>query len=169
MIKNRRFQRVHKIVYRALLRGDITKPTLCEMCGDKLPSRKIHAHHQDHRKPLAVRWLCAVCHGREHHSIEVAYQRQPRNRFICAVCGWQWLRVAGNPGPPRCPHDGCRSRCWRGLTKRQVDWLLSHGKSVPAPRIELARKRRMYPTDKVSAAARLRLERTMKKGDHGNT
>ncbi len=34
----------------------------CEICGDP----KVHAHHDDYAKPLAVRWLCALHHHRHH-------------------------------------------------------------------------------------------------------
>lgn len=46
----------------ALSRGNIHKG-LCEVCG----SPKVHGHHDDYSKPLAVRWLCHG-HHREHHS-----------------------------------------------------------------------------------------------------
>ena len=46
--------------------GQITKPDHCEGCGRELPSRQIHAHHTDYRKPLDVQWLCSQCHGKLH-------------------------------------------------------------------------------------------------------
>jgi ribosomal protein S27AE len=38
----------------------------CEKCGDP----KVQAHHDDYRRPLAVRWLCFRCH-RGHHGQRV--------------------------------------------------------------------------------------------------
>lgn len=35
----------------------------CEHCNT---TERVHAHHEDYSKPLAVRWLCAACHGFEH-------------------------------------------------------------------------------------------------------
>ena len=51
----------------AVLRGQLVKPKTCEGCGVRFPSRKLHGHHDDYRRPLVVRWLCDGCH-RRHHS-----------------------------------------------------------------------------------------------------
>ena len=45
----------------ALSTGKLTKPTACQNCGKKAP---LEAHHADHSKPMAVRFLCATCHGK---------------------------------------------------------------------------------------------------------
>lgn len=50
--------RAHKLVREAVKAGFI-KPLPCEVCGE---TNKIHAHHDDYRFPLSVRWLC-----RSHH------------------------------------------------------------------------------------------------------
>ncbi len=34
----------------------------CEICGNK----KVHAHHDDYKKPLNVRWLCPAHHSQWH-------------------------------------------------------------------------------------------------------
>jgi hypothetical protein len=42
--------------------GKIHKPSHCSEC--KKPSRMIHGHHDDYRKPLEVVWLCPSCHAK---------------------------------------------------------------------------------------------------------
>jgi ribosomal protein S27AE len=55
---------VHRIVRNAIKSGKlIAEP--CEKCEK---TNRIHAHHDDYSKPLDVRWLCAKCHHKEHHS-----------------------------------------------------------------------------------------------------
>lgn len=53
-------------VYRAVRKGLLTKPTICEACGQATPSRRLHAHHHDYTKPLEVTWLCTFCHREQH-------------------------------------------------------------------------------------------------------
>lgn len=53
--------RAYLKINRAIKKGTIKKES-CEKCG-KL---KTQAHHDDYRKPLKVRWLCAKHHN-EHH------------------------------------------------------------------------------------------------------
>ena len=54
----------HREVAKAIRRGELIRPTVCEKCGETAP--KIHAHHDDYSKPLEVRWLCPICHRAEH-------------------------------------------------------------------------------------------------------
>lgn len=61
--RHREKRSAHNAVYRALKRGDLTRPDACEGCGR---SCKPQAHHDDYTKPLDVRWLCPTCHGSEH-------------------------------------------------------------------------------------------------------
>jgi hypothetical protein len=44
-----------------LRRGKL-KRAPCEVCGH----RKAEMHHRDYAKPLAVRWLCRLCHLFKH-------------------------------------------------------------------------------------------------------
>lgn len=44
--------------------GIIIPARNCEDCG-QIPL-KIHGHHEDYLKPLAVNWLCFSCHRRRH-------------------------------------------------------------------------------------------------------
>jgi len=50
-------------VYKATLRGDLIRPTVCPVCGIE---SKIQAHHKDYDKPLDVKWMCVSCHSQEH-------------------------------------------------------------------------------------------------------
>ena len=52
--------RCHANVYQG--RGHLT-PQPCERCGS---TEHIEKHHDDHSKPLAVRWLCRR-HHKDHH------------------------------------------------------------------------------------------------------
>lgn len=54
--------RASQIVCTAIRKGQLTRPTICEQCGQ--PSARIEAAHHDYSKPLDVRWLCQRCHRR---------------------------------------------------------------------------------------------------------
>lgn len=54
--------RVHRITQSAIRSGRLI-PAPCETCG---ATDRIHAHHDNYRKPLSVRWLCQPCHNRHH-------------------------------------------------------------------------------------------------------
>jgi len=43
----------------AVLSGKLQRQTVCEKCGT---NGRMHKHHDDYSKPLAIRWLCAMCH-----------------------------------------------------------------------------------------------------------
>ena len=69
------FSRVDKIqakniLNRAVKKGILHRPTVCQRCGAAPPPAKdgrlqIHAHHSDYSKPLSVEWLCISCHYTE--------------------------------------------------------------------------------------------------------
>jgi hypothetical protein len=51
----------------AIKRGELTRPSICETCGNE-SDRPIHAHHESYNKEhwLDVMWLCGTCHKRHH-------------------------------------------------------------------------------------------------------
>lgn len=55
--------RAHAMIGRAIDAGTLVRPPHCESCGLQC---KPHAHHRNYSEPLSVRWLCALCHKREH-------------------------------------------------------------------------------------------------------
>jgi hypothetical protein len=66
--------RARAAINHAIETGQIQRPASCENCGAKhvvgADGRTlIQAHHEDYSKPLAVRWLCVVCHGRVHRKV----------------------------------------------------------------------------------------------------
>lgn len=57
--------RASRAVQRAIKRGILTRPTVCEECGK---DGTIQAAHYDYDRPLDVRWLCPRCHYRWDHA-----------------------------------------------------------------------------------------------------
>jgi hypothetical protein len=56
--------RARAALKRAVRQGKIVRPTACSACPSTI---RIQAHHADYSRPLDVRWLCSLCHGKEHH------------------------------------------------------------------------------------------------------
>jgi hypothetical protein len=59
-------RRANTAVGNAIRSGKLV-PDFCEVCGH----HRVQAHHDDYRRPLAVRWLCFK-HHKEHHG-QVAF------------------------------------------------------------------------------------------------
>lgn len=49
---------------RAIRTGRVIRPTRCGDCGKR--HKKVHGHHEDYSKPLAVHWVCPLCHRKRH-------------------------------------------------------------------------------------------------------
>ena len=61
-----------KAVQYAIKKGDLTRPTICERCGDFHEADgldKIQGHHHSYEKEywLDVEWLCDPCHDKIHN------------------------------------------------------------------------------------------------------
>lgn len=63
-------ERAHDLVEKAIKKGALINPNICEDCKEnnifKDGRSGIQAHHDDYDKPLSVRWLCQKCHHEWH-------------------------------------------------------------------------------------------------------
>ena len=55
--------KAYNILKRAVLSGDIERPTTCCDCGAIGPT---DGHHENYAKPLDVVWVCRSCHNKIH-------------------------------------------------------------------------------------------------------
>lgn len=58
--------KARELVRTAIRQKIIIKPSHCSSCSSSTP---LQAHHDDYSQPLAVRWLCAFCHGEAHQRL----------------------------------------------------------------------------------------------------
>ena len=75
--KNIHKKRAQRAVNRAILMGDLCRPTHCEACNSHC--EKPQGHHDDYNKPLEVRWMCVSCH-RLWHTDNQAIQHVDREQ-----------------------------------------------------------------------------------------
>lgn len=61
--KKRNLQKIEarRLARAAMIKGVIVSQKHCNRCGKE--NRKLHMHHDDYSKPLAIEWLCVFCHG----------------------------------------------------------------------------------------------------------
>lgn len=63
-------KRVQHITEKAIKKGVLNNPNVCESCGEnnifKDGRTGIQAHHRDYDQPLNVMWLCQKCHHEWH-------------------------------------------------------------------------------------------------------
>ncbi len=52
-------KRAHEAVMRAIRRGDLVRPSVCEHCHE---DAFCEASHTDYARQLEVEWLCSECH-----------------------------------------------------------------------------------------------------------
>ena len=60
-------RRLYAVVHRAVRRGEVVKPEVCEVAGCERVD--IEAHHPDYSRPLQVVWVCRT-HHRAIHRID---------------------------------------------------------------------------------------------------
>ena len=65
----------HSQVKQAIAKGELM-PQPCETCGYSIT---VHAHHDDYRDSLNVRWLCPFHHKAQHKVISYAKKEQKRD------------------------------------------------------------------------------------------
>lgn len=70
-----RRQRAEKIYNSALRCGFLVPAVICEDCQQ---FGETHGHHDDYEQPLAVRWLCPVCHAKFHATDGRVFSRPKR-------------------------------------------------------------------------------------------
>ncbi len=68
-------RKAHQAVQTALRNGSLTKKP-CEVCGSTV---RIHAHHDNYNKPLAVVWLCHTHHMERHAMLKARQQKGMRH------------------------------------------------------------------------------------------
>ncbi len=61
-----RMHRAHYLVRKAVNDRNLRRPNRCSRCKRAASGRSLHGHHADYESPLAVEWLCASCHRKEH-------------------------------------------------------------------------------------------------------
>lgn len=110
-------QRIRANVRHAVKRGDLVRQP-CEACG----SAAVEAHHDDYSKPLAVRWLCRLCHVAHHRAhgspaemvakqlgVEWAWPQGHRpdcpRKLAKAETGARILEAARTLGPPAARYE----------------------------------------------------------------
>jgi hypothetical protein len=88
------------LVAEAIEDGVLVRPDQCEACGG---GGRIMGHHDDYSKPLDVRWLCDVCHGKWHQKNEALHRElreismtvAEKPVLCCPVCGHPTESVHG--------------------------------------------------------------------------
>lgn len=98
-------KRAQNALHAAIRKGIVRVPDRCERCGCVPEPRKdgasrIHGHHDDYSKPLAVRWLCSPCHREWHRKHKAAGHLPPRPKRPRGVAG------RNKRAPRMITHDG---------------------------------------------------------------
>ena len=131
-------------VYKALKRGEITRPNSCSECGRE---GFIEAAHENYHERLAIRWLCRPCHRRwdalapkdPGDTVRVDFNRtRVIVEFCCHWCGktfWETPHNRRYTNTPCCGHS-CAAKLHRAKLKAQreyeaeIDWAYAEHTSV---------------------------------------
>jgi|SRR5690625_1042275 len=62
--------KIYGKVHRAVRGGQLERPEHCEDCGEA--ADRLEAHHHDYSRPLDVKWLCPLCHGKRHRTVRIS-------------------------------------------------------------------------------------------------
>jgi hypothetical protein len=89
-MNNKEKVKAQRLARRALLRGEIKRPEICEICSRvqiKYPTRiiapaPIEMHHEDYNEPLKIQWLCKE-HHKASHRIFLAENIKSEQDKIC--------------------------------------------------------------------------------------
>ena len=65
-----KIQRVRYITNILIREGYLSNPDIgCQECGNT--QDRLHVHHLTYQRPDKIKWLCPVCHTREHEKLYV--------------------------------------------------------------------------------------------------
>lgn len=53
------------LLLRAVRKGRIVKPAICEKCNKSFARNNLEGHHKNYKKWWIVKWLCRKCHCRK--------------------------------------------------------------------------------------------------------
>lgn len=81
-------QEARRLAIAAIRHGGLVRPHVCSECHQARGT--IHAHHDDYSKPLAVRWLCEVCHLAWHalHPVEPGTFKRSQDLSLLHPDSW---------------------------------------------------------------------------------
>jgi transposase-like protein len=100
-------RRAYWEVQKALKSGLLTRPSVCEECGE---SRYCEAAHSDYLRPLDVRWLCRSCH-RSADSASPNKGKEPREASLARIAEREASRMCLHCGARITEHPGRRKYC----------------------------------------------------------
>lgn len=86
-------KRAYAAYHRALRRGQLVRPEVCERCLEGGGRRGIVGHHADYSRPLDIIWVCQPCHD------EIHRPKQWRHYFVARLaCREEYISWVWGPG-----------------------------------------------------------------------
>ncbi len=77
--------KARQLLHTAIRNGTVKRKNSCSECGTR-----IDAHHADYSKPLEVKWVCSICHGKEHRKHKEEAPKAP----LFTKRNWRTIRAA---------------------------------------------------------------------------